>query len=70
MSDDEERADLITRAEKLGYHVIQDHTWGDVLWRHGEATTNPATHSNATLDDLREMLDGIEWGREHGTAES
>jgi hypothetical protein len=68
MSDGEELAELTKRAEGYGLRVIHDHTWGYVLGRLDGSPTNPHTHSNATLDDLREMLDGIKWGREHGTA--
>ena len=69
MSDHEEQlAELNADAEKLGYQIIPDHTWSYVLARI-DGTTNPATHSAVDLDDLREMLDGIKWGREHRTAE-
>lgn len=69
MSDDEERdaeeqlAELTTQAKGQGFRVVHDPTWGYVLWRIGKPTTNPHTHSNADLAELREMLDGIEWGR-------
>jgi hypothetical protein len=69
MDDEKARVALMARAEELGYHVISAPGWGDVLWRHGKETTNPHTHSNWGVKELREMLDGIEWGREHGTAE-
>ena len=67
--DEEELADLTSRAEKLGFEIFCDQRWGYILRRIGRETTNPATHSNADLDDLREMLDGIEWSRERGTAD-
>jgi hypothetical protein len=69
MSADEEQelAELTKRAEEDGFRVIRDHTWGLVLWRIGKPTTNPHTHSNANLADLREMIEAIEWGIEHGT---
>jgi len=68
MSDhDEELGELTDRAEKLGFRVIIDHKWGYVLWRTDRPSSNPHTHSNWDLDELREMLDGIEWGR-HRTA--
>jgi hypothetical protein len=62
---DNELAELTTKAETFGFQVIHDHTWGYVLWRN-DHPTNPATHSNADIAALREMLDGIEWRREHG----
>jgi hypothetical protein len=69
-SEDEELAALTGQAEKLGFEIFCDPTWGYVLRRIGRETTNPATRSNADLADLREMLDGIEWGRARGTAEA
>ncbi len=56
----DELADLTARAEKLGFEIFCDKTWGYVLRRIGR--------EDADLEDLREMLDGIEWGRERGTA--
>ena len=66
--DEEELFDLTARAEKLGFEIFCDRTCGYVLRRVGRETTNPTTHSNADLEDLREMLDRIEWGRQIGTA--
>jgi hypothetical protein len=66
MSDEEELAELTKHADKLGFRVIHDHTWGYILWRPG-SQINPGTDSNADLNELREMIAGIEWGREHGT---
>lgn len=69
MSDEEEELlGLTARAKPLGYDIIDDHTWGYILVRSNKPA-NPATHSNVNLDDVREMLDGIEWGRKLGTAE-
>jgi|GEM_PF-5554777 len=67
--DEEELAGLTWRAEKLGFEIFCDHRWGYILRRIGRETTNPATHSNADLEDLREVLDGIECCREHVTAD-
>jgi hypothetical protein len=58
---DGELEELTARAEALGYKVVKDRTWGYVLVREGNRA-NPGTHSNANLEDLREMIDGIEWG--------
>jgi hypothetical protein len=57
--EDEELADLTARAEKLGFEIFCDQTWGYVLRRIGRENTD--------LEDLREKLDGIEWGRGHAT---
>jgi hypothetical protein len=65
---EERLAELTARAERMGFRVIHDHTWGYVPWRNDKPTTNPHTRSNADLDELSEMLDGIRWGRAHGTA--
>ncbi len=64
--------ELTKRAEELGFRVIHDDSWGYVLWRndHYDRVVNPHTHSNKDLDDLREIIAGIEWGREHGTAQA
>ena len=71
ISDDlEQLAELTARADKLGFRVIHDQTWGYVLGHLDRTPTNPATHSNTDLNELREMLDGIEWGRAQGTAET
>ena len=59
--DDEELADLTARAERLGFEIFCDRTCGYFLQR--IETTNPATHSKADLEDLRDMVDSIEWGR-------
>ena len=59
--DEYELAYLTSRAEELGFEIFCDPSWGFILKR--IETTNPAID----LEDLREMLDGIEWGREHGT---
>ncbi len=56
-------ADLTSRAEELGFEIFCDGRWGYILRRIDRDITNPA--SQADLDDLSEMLDGIEWGREH-----
>jgi hypothetical protein len=69
MSDEEELAELTALAEKRGFRVVHDHTWGYVLWRIDRPTTDPSTHSDATLADLREMVEGIDWGIRHGTIE-
>jgi hypothetical protein len=61
-------ADLTSRAEGVGFEIFCDARWGYILRRIGRETANPATLSNADLEDLSEMLSGIEWGREHGTA--
>ena len=63
-------ADLTSRAERLGFEIFCDDRWGYILRRIGREPTNPASHSDADLVDLREMLDGIEWGRERGTTET
>ena len=63
--------ELTKRAEELGFRVIHDDTWGYVLWRNDYYDRiNPHTQSNKDLDDLREIIAGIEWGREHGTAQT
>jgi hypothetical protein len=64
--DEDELADLTTRAEKLGLEIFCGRTCGYVLRRIGHATTNPAAHSIANLAALREMLDDIESGRALG----
>ncbi|ASW84788.1 hypothetical protein [Mycobacterium intracellulare] len=64
-----ELADQVARALRMGFRVIKDHTWRYVLVPLKSRTTNPATHSNVDADELREMLDGIEWGRDHGVAQ-
>ncbi len=60
--DDEELADLTARAERLGFEIFCDRTCGYFLQRIGHETTNPATHSKADLEGLRDMVDSIEWG--------
>ena len=62
-------ADLTSRAEGVGFEIFCDDRWGYILRRIGRETTNRAGHSGADLEDLSEMLDGIAWGREHGTAD-
>lgn len=64
--DEEELADLTARAERLGFEIFCDRACGYFLQRIGHETTNPATHSKAGLEDLREMLDRLEWGRALG----
>jgi hypothetical protein len=66
VSDDQELDELIAEAEKRGFRVMRDTAWGYILWRI-DTPINPHTDSNATLADLREMLEGIDWAREHGT---
>ena len=67
MSDDDEQLRELTKQfEEKGFQVIHDDTWGDIVWRPG-TEINPSTDSNRDLAELREMLAGIEWGREHGT---
>ena len=60
--DEEELFDLTARAEKLGFEIFCDRTCGYFLQRIGHETTNPATHSKADLEGLRDMVDSIEWG--------
>jgi hypothetical protein len=62
--DEYELAYLASRAEVLGFEIFCDNRWGFILRPIARETTNPAID----LADLREMLDGIEWGREHGAA--
>ena len=64
--DEEELAALTARAERLGFEIFCDHACGYVLRRIGHETTNPATHPHADLEDLREMVDGIERGCQLG----
>jgi hypothetical protein len=61
--DEFELAYLTSRAEELGFEIFCDPSWGFILRRIDRETTNQAID----LEDLREMLDGIEWSREHGT---
>ena len=60
----DELADMTARAEELGFEIFCDDRWGYILRRIDRETDNPA----ADLEDLRKMLDGIEWGRERETA--
>ena len=60
--DEKELADLTARAEGLGFEIVCYRPCSYVLRRITHETTDPATHSNANLDDLRDMLDGIERG--------
>jgi hypothetical protein len=66
--DEFELAYLTARAEELGFEIFYDASWGFILRRIGPEATNPATHSNVEVNDLGEMLDGIEWGRRHSAA--
>jgi hypothetical protein len=63
--DEYELAYLTSRAEELGFEIFCDDSWGFILTPIAREATNPATN----LGVLREMLDGIEWGREHGMAD-
>ena len=69
-ADEEELADLTARAERLGFDIFCDHTCGYVLRRIGRETTNLGARSNADLEDLGYMVDGIEWGRVLGARRS
>ena len=60
--DEKELADLTARAEGLGFDIFCYRACAYVLRRIVHETTDPATHSNANLEDLRDMLDGIERG--------
>jgi hypothetical protein len=64
--DEQQLADLTTRAEKLGFEIFCGRTCGYVMRRIGRATTNPAAYPIADLAALRDLLDGIESGRAAG----
>jgi hypothetical protein len=68
--DENELADLTERAERLGFEIFCDRTCGYALRRTGRETTNLAAHSYTDLDDLRDVLDGIEWGGALGAPRS
>jgi hypothetical protein len=60
MSETEEVRQLTERARKIGYDVTDDPTWRYTLRRLDRTTTDPSTHSNANVADLREMVEIME----------
>jgi len=66
--DDNQLSDLTASAEMLGFEIFCDQTCGYFLRLIGGATTNPPTQSYVDLEGLRDILDGIEQGREFGPA--
>lgn len=68
MDDEKKLAELSVRAKALGYKIVKDPAYKYILVRDG-SPPSPHNHANWNLADLQEMLDGIEWGRRHGTAE-